>query len=862
MALDDSSSPSHSKWPNTKDQYELKEVIGTGATSIVQVAQCLTNGQKVAVKRIDLEQCGSTIEELQKEISLMISCNHQNVTRYYTSFVVQHELWIVVQLMSQGSLLDVLKRLTAKGNKGGVLDEVVIATILREALQGLEYLHTHGLIHRDVKAGNVLLGEDGSVQIADFGVSTWLCDPSSQGGGGGHHPMLGKYTRTTFVGTPCWMAPEVMDQSVPYNEKADIWSFGITALEMATGSAPYAKFTAMKVLILTLDNPPPTLEFCGELNGEDYKKYYSSKFQKMIEKCLQKDPNNRPTATELLKHPFFKRGKDKAFLKEALLSDKATLATPSFPGRRVPGTSGRLVKADDGGWVWSDDEVVEEDESHEHVAESRKVYQLSIPSSGKTQGAGVTVTPGVDDEVSLSVPAAPTVPVVSTGSGAPVTPSDPATPSASVAPGARATPVASPPLTTSQVSSNMPPPANVPYSSNMPPPANVPYSPAMPNVSTTMPPAADVQPTSVSLSPPAPYPQPAQQPSLGAAPSLSSVSLSLPQQQHVSPSVPSMSNILPSLSLPMAVTPGSLPLLYGGVVQGISVANPMPNPPAMGAMMPNPPAMGAMMPNPPAMGAMMTPAMMIPPKVALQTQQQLSIQQMVLLENQIAFQRQQQEQMIYIQQHNPAEFTVERQQYYISCLEILQILERQKQQLQFQLQDIALSLEQARAHQTMELRLQAINLQVQQQVSAHQQAQLVPTPQHLAQQVPTPQHLAQQVPTPQQHLVQPVPTPQSVQQGVTQRAIKMALRNRNKQNQLKDIKFDFVVGKDTPQGVASELVAAELVSAADMVTVGANIWKLSENPSLEKVVFQLANAVPGTADDKKLIGYAQISVVQ
>ncbi|KAL5496343.1 hypothetical protein EMCRGX_G012606 [Ephydatia muelleri] len=274
----------------------------------------------------------------------------------------------------------------------------------------------------------------------------------------------------------------------------------------------------------------------------------------------------------------------------------------------------------------------------------------------------------------------------------------------------------------------------------------------------------------------------------------------------------------------------------------------------------------------------MPPAMMIPPMkdfVALQTQQQLGLQQMVHLDNQIAFQRQQQEQMIFIQQHNPAEFTVERQQYYISCLEILQILERQKQQLQFQLQDIALSLEQARAHQEMELRLQAINLQAQQQVSAHhlaQQAQLVPTPQHLAQQVPTPQYPAQQVPTPQ-HLTQQVPTisqiptpqhlAQPVQQGgVPQRAIKMALRNRNKQNQLKDIKFDFVVGKDTPQGVASELVAAELVSAADMVTVGANIWKLSENPSLEKVVFQLANALPGTADDKKLIGYAQISVVQ
>eukprot|EP00731_Ephydatia_muelleri_P007815 Em0004g153a len=239
MALDDTS-PSHSKWPNTKDQYELKEVIGTGATSIVQVAQCLSNGQKVAVKRIDLEQCGSTIEELQKEISLMISCNHPNVTRYYTSFVVQHELWIVVQLMSQGSLSDVLKRLIAKGNKGGVLHEVVIATILREALQGLEYLHTHGLIHRDVKAGNVLLGEDGTVQIAGLrrehvAVRFQL---SGRGGGGSPSRPWKVHLGRRLLAPPCWMAPEVMDQSVPYDEKADIWSFGITALELATGSAP------------------------------------------------------------------------------------------------------------------------------------------------------------------------------------------------------------------------------------------------------------------------------------------------------------------------------------------------------------------------------------------------------------------------------------------------------------------------------------------------------------------------------------------------------------------------------------------------------------------------------------------------
>lgn len=346
------SKPSPPKpWPNRREDYDLLEVIGSGATAVVQVAMCLPRQEKVAIKRIDLEQYRSSIEELQKEINLMSLCNHPNVSNCYTSFVVRDELWLVMKLMAGGSLLDIIKHVKAKGTKGGVIDEVVIATVLREVGQGLEYFHGNRQIHRDIKAGNVLVGDDGSIKIADFGVSNWL-----YGEAGAHKK---RNPRFTFVGTPCWMAPEVMDQAVGYDAKVDIWSFGIMALELATGTAPYAKFPPMKVIMLTLENPPPTLETCGELNGEDYRKNYSKQFQKMVEKCLQKDPSKRPSATELLKHPFFKKAKNKEFIKEVVLGDAPSLAARAKKVKRVPGTSGRLRRTEEGGWVWSDEEMTE-----------------------------------------------------------------------------------------------------------------------------------------------------------------------------------------------------------------------------------------------------------------------------------------------------------------------------------------------------------------------------------------------------------------------------------------------------------------------------------------------------------------------
>ncbi|KAL0409212.1 UNVERIFIED_CONTAM: Serine/threonine-protein kinase fray2 [Sesamum radiatum] len=224
--------------------------------------------------------------------------NHPNVIKAFCSFVVDHNLWVVMPFMAEGSCLHLMKIAYPEG-----FEESAIGSILKETLKALEYLHKHGHIHRDVKAGNILMDSDGEVKLADFGVSACMFDRGDR-----------QRSRNTFVGTPCWMAPEVLQPGTGYDFKADIWSFGITALELAHGHAPFSKYPPMKVLLMTIQNAPPGLDY-------DRDKRFSKSFKEMVAMCLVKDQTKRPTAEKLLKHSFFKNVKPPELSVKKLFAD-------------------------------------------------------------------------------------------------------------------------------------------------------------------------------------------------------------------------------------------------------------------------------------------------------------------------------------------------------------------------------------------------------------------------------------------------------------------------------------------------------------------------------------------------------------
>jgi len=380
-------------WPTSAEYYQLSNRIGQGAFASVWRA-CIKKGGagkkkkqqhegdsgkasggevQCAVKIMDLEHVNINISDIRLEVQTMRLSSHPNILVCHTSFVRDTDLWLVTQLMSKGSSLHCLQSARAKlltdaaaaanSNatyntsfnyssddavlEGGLtahsaiiapealLFEAHITYAMYETLLGLKYIHDNGQIHRDIKAGNLLLDGQANVRIADFGVSSWLIDSGNR-----------REHTTTFVGTPCWMAPEVMEQVDGYDYKADIWSLGITALELCKGYAPYAKFAPMKVLLLTIQEDPPNLETYND--GDDVN-MWSKSFRSMIKLCLQKDPSKRPTCQDLLTHRHFKplatvdgraqwRARTKAELCD-VVEDVGTLGSSAGGNGHLPGAT-------------------------------------------------------------------------------------------------------------------------------------------------------------------------------------------------------------------------------------------------------------------------------------------------------------------------------------------------------------------------------------------------------------------------------------------------------------------------------------------------------------------------------------------
>ncbi|XP_041076106.1 mitogen-activated protein kinase kinase kinase kinase 4-like isoform X2 [Polyodon spathula] len=266
--------------------FELVEVVGNGTYGQVYKGRHVKTGQLAAIKVMDVTE--DEEEEIKLEINMLKKySHHRNIATYYGAFIKKSamgqddHLWLVMEYCGAGSVTDLVKK-----TKGNCLKEDWIAYICREVMKGLSHLHSHHVIHRDIKGQNVLLTENAEVKLVDFGVSAQL------------DRTIGR--RNTFIGTPYWMAPEVIacdeNPDSTYDYRSDLWSLGITALEMAEGAPPLCDMHPMRALFLIPRNPPPKLK----------SRKWSKKFVNFMESCLVKSYQQRPSTDTLLRHPFIR----------------------------------------------------------------------------------------------------------------------------------------------------------------------------------------------------------------------------------------------------------------------------------------------------------------------------------------------------------------------------------------------------------------------------------------------------------------------------------------------------------------------------------------------------------------------------
>lgn len=273
------------KEDDPRETFELAEKLGKGAFGAVYKAKTKATGEVVAIKFINIEEVDA-VNDVAKEISVLDGCDDPNIVRYLGCYkpMDEEDLWIAMEYCGGGSVAEVIRLLNSP------LDEDEIQLIIRESLKGLKYLHSKSIVHRDVKGGNILLTENGEVKLADFGVAAQLFSTIAK--------------RQTFVGTPYWMAPEVIQED-RYDGRADIWSLGITAIEMAEMLPPNSDVHPMRILFMIPQSPPPQL-----MN----QKQWSPVFHDFLATCLKK--KFRPDARALLAHRFLSKCKPNSILKD------------------------------------------------------------------------------------------------------------------------------------------------------------------------------------------------------------------------------------------------------------------------------------------------------------------------------------------------------------------------------------------------------------------------------------------------------------------------------------------------------------------------------------------------------------------